>query len=97
VVSGSFKGMGDSGGNAVIAGSLNISPEIMRRLSYLADIRDKDISEVLAEAVGLEEEFVNAIRSGGKMLIAHNGTIEELIPPQRIPSQPGPSERRPRM
>ena len=72
----------------------------MRRLSYLADVRHKDMSEVLAEAVGLEEEFVNAKRSGGKMLIARNGTIEELIPPQggaHVPAQPTPTDRDTRM
>jgi hypothetical protein len=81
----------------VIDGTLNISPEVMNRLRYLAGIRKKDINEVLAEAVGLEEEFVNATRYGGKMLIAHNGTIEELIPPPRIPSQSGPDDPRHRM
>jgi hypothetical protein len=69
----------------------------MRRLNYLADKRQKDVTEVLAEAVGLEEEYVNVKNNGGKMLIAQNGRLEELIPPQagpRVPLPRDPGDRR---
>jgi hypothetical protein len=87
-------------GNVVSESSLFVSADVMRRLNYLADKRQKDVNEVLAEAVGLEEEYVNVKINGGKMLIVNNGQLEELIPPQvesRIPSQRDSSERRPRM
>lgn len=68
--------------------TLQVSADMLHRLNYLANIRRKDVSEVLAEAVGLEEEFVQARSSGGRMLIAKNGSFEELIPPQD-PPRPG--------
>jgi hypothetical protein len=87
-------------GSVVSESSLFVTADVMRRLNYLADKRQKDVHEVLAEAVGLEEEYVNVKSNGGKMLIVHNGQLEELIPPQvgsRIPPQRDPGERRPRM
>ena len=80
--------------------SLFVTSDVMRRLNYLADKRQKDVTEVLAEAVGLEEEYVNVKINGGKMLIAQNGRLEELIPPQvgsRVPLQRDPGDRRSRM
>jgi hypothetical protein len=87
-------------GNVVSENSLFVPSDIASRLDRLARIRGKEVTDVLAEAVGLEEEYVNANDNGGRMLIAQNGRLEELIPPQvgsRIPSQRASGERRSRM
>jgi hypothetical protein len=92
--------MGYNGGNVVSESPLFVSSDVMRRLNYLADKRQKDVTEVLAEAVGLEEEYVNVRNNGGKMLIAQNGRLEELIPPRigsRIPPQRDAGDPRSRM
>jgi len=92
--------MGYHGGNVVSESTLFVSSDVMHKLNYLADMRKKEVSEVLAEAIGLEEEYVNVRNNGGKMLIAQNGRLEELIPPKvdsRVPSPRTSGERRSRM
>lgn len=61
---------------------VNVTDEVWRRLTRLADARHTNIDGVLAEAIGLEEACVMAANTGGRMLIErHGGAVEEVSLP----------------
>jgi hypothetical protein len=61
---------------------INVTDEVWRRLTRLADARNTNIDGVLGEAIGLEEMYVMAANVGGRMLIERQGgSIEEVVLP----------------
>lgn len=66
------------GGNDMT--TIELSDEVMRRLRDLATARGTNVAGVLAEAIGLQEAFVQTKRRGGRVLIEDQGKISELSP-----------------
>ena len=60
--------------------TIELSDEVMHTLERLAAARDTDVPGVLAEAIGLQEAYVQATRRGGRILIDDHGRISELSP-----------------
>jgi len=60
--------------------TVELSDEVMNRLEKLAAERGTDVSGVLAEAIGLQEAYVQTKRHGGRVLIEDHGKISELSP-----------------
>jgi hypothetical protein len=60
--------------------TIELSDEVMQRLGKLAAERGTDVSGVLAEAIGLQEAYVQTKQRGGRILIDDHGKISELSP-----------------
>jgi hypothetical protein len=69
------------GGNCM--SSISVTAEIWSRLEDLADARKTDVVGVIAEAIGLEEAFVQAQKTGSRILIEKHGRVQELVPASR--------------
>jgi hypothetical protein len=61
--------------------SIPVTAEIWLKLKELAHERKTDIAGVLAEAIGLEETFVQAQRTRSRMLIEKHGRVQEVVLP----------------
>lgn len=69
------------GGNDM--SSIAVTAEVWSKLENLAHARRTDVPGVIAEAIGLEEAFVQAQETGSRMLIEKNGRVQELVPASR--------------
>jgi predicted transcriptional regulator len=70
------------GGKAAGMTTIEVSDDVMRRLQVLAAARNTDVPGVLAEAIGLQEAYVQAKQRGGRVLVEDQGKVAELAPGQ---------------
>jgi len=61
--------------------TITVSEEVMTTLRKLAAARKTDIPGILAEAIGLEQVFVDALLSGSRLLVEKRGRVDELVVP----------------
>jgi hypothetical protein len=69
------------GGNGM--SSITVTPEVLSKLRDLADERRTDVAGVVAEAIALEETFVQAQRTRSRVLIEKRGRVQEIVLPPR--------------
>jgi hypothetical protein len=74
---------------------MRVSVETMNALAYLARARAAQISDVLAEAIGLELALVEAKREGNRMGVLIGSKFSEIVPllDQRDQSEASPWRR----
>lgn len=63
--------------------SIAVSTEVLSKLQELAVARGTTVTGIVAEAIGLEVAFVQAQRSGSRMLIEKHGRVQEIVPEPR--------------
>ena len=59
--------------------NVNFSHEAFEMLQSLARRKGTTMSEVLRDAIGLEDWFDETWRSGGRVLVERNGTVHEIL------------------
>jgi predicted transcriptional regulator len=62
--------------------TIKVSEEVMATLRKLAAARRTDIPGILAEAIGLEQAYVDALLSGSRLLVEKRGRVDELVVPE---------------
>jgi hypothetical protein len=53
---------------------------VYETLSQLAQDKGTSMSDVLRDAIGLEQWFAETRRSGARVLVEREGTVREVIP-----------------
>ena len=60
--------------------NVNFSEDAYRKLTELAQRKGRSVSDVLRDAIALEQWFDEAKQSGSRVLVEREGKVREVIP-----------------
>jgi metal-responsive CopG/Arc/MetJ family transcriptional regulator len=61
--------------------NVNFSKDAYEELEEIAEKRNKNVSDVVREAIGFEKWYQDVVEGGGHVLVKRDGRLQEIVRP----------------